>query len=409
LTVTTVTTDNGSPVTSYHIQIDDGLGGSFTTIQGLTSNSLSLSVSKSTGVIAGRTYRVRYRARNAIGFGSYSDIGYILAARKPDTPVPPVITIEGTNAKLTFSLPYNGGSTIFRAQILFKHHNTVDWVEELTTCDGSQATILQARECIVPLTILRGTDFALVYGDYIIAKVLYENDIGESSYSIETVSPPMMQEVPNAPLTGPLRIDALTSGTTMGVYFSELTGADTRGSAIISYGLEVDSANNGAGPFTEVGGITTNSLLTQYTLTGLTAGQYYYFRYKARNQQGWGLESPVTQILMASVPSKITPAAISVNSDPNVIFTWTAPSSDGGAPVDYFRITFRAKDGTTHQYTASCPGTDPNILTCSVHMSVFWASPFLLLEGDPIIVIVEAHNEVGFSSPSDDTSTPAVV
>jgi len=121
------------------------------------------------------------------------------------------------------------------------------------------------------------------------------------------------------------------------------------------------------------------------------------------------LDSPVTQILMASVPSKITPAATSVNSDPNVIFTWNAPSSDGGAPVDYFRITFRAKDGTTHQYTASCPGTDPNILTCSVHMSVFWASPFLLLEGDPIIVIVEAHNEVGFSSPSDDTTTPAVV
>ncbi len=98
MTVTAVLTTNGSPITSYHIQIDDGMGGSFTTIQGLTSDSLALTASKTTGIYAGRIYRVRYRAKNIVGFSAYSDIGYILAARKPDTPSPPVVTIVGTNA-----------------------------------------------------------------------------------------------------------------------------------------------------------------------------------------------------------------------------------------------------------------------------------------------------------------------
>ena len=48
----------------------------------------------------------------------------------------------------------------------------------------------------------------------------------------------------------------------MGVYFTPLTGTETRGSPIISYFLEMDPSNNGAGPFIEIGGYTTPSLLT---------------------------------------------------------------------------------------------------------------------------------------------------
>ena len=69
----------------------------------------------------------------------------------------------------------------------------------------------------------------------------------------------------------------------MGVSFLTLTGDDTRGAPIVSYFLEMDGTNNGAGPFTEIGGYTTDSLLTQYTITSLVSGQYYYFRYSAKN------------------------------------------------------------------------------------------------------------------------------
>jgi len=72
-----------------------------------------LTATKSVGIYAGRTYKLRYRAKNLIGYGPYSDIGFILAARKPDTPIPPTISIVGTNARIMFYLPYNGGSNIF--------------------------------------------------------------------------------------------------------------------------------------------------------------------------------------------------------------------------------------------------------------------------------------------------------
>jgi hypothetical protein len=95
-----VTTTNGSPITTYNIMIDDGLGGSFVELKGLIVPSLTLIGTKATGVIASRYYRVKYRAANAVGFGSYSDIAYILAASIPITPSAPIITIVGTNTKI---------------------------------------------------------------------------------------------------------------------------------------------------------------------------------------------------------------------------------------------------------------------------------------------------------------------
>jgi len=51
----------------------------------------------------------------------------------------------------------------------------------------------------------------------------------------------------------------------------------------------------GTGPWLEVAGETTNSLLTQLTLPGLTAGLPYYFRYRAKNVHGWSPDySPIT-------------------------------------------------------------------------------------------------------------------
>lgn len=67
---------------------------------------------------------------------------------------------------------------------------------------------------------------------------------------------------PHTPSTGPKRVNAITIGTTMGVYFDELTGAATGGSTITSYCLEIDSTGAGSGPFVEVGGCSVDSLLT---------------------------------------------------------------------------------------------------------------------------------------------------
>ncbi len=51
-----------------------------------------------------------------------------------------------------------------------------------------------------------------------------------------------------------------------------------------------------------------------------------------------------------------------------------------------------------------CDGTDTGIVTarqCEVEMDTFLNSPFSLLEGDLIVVIVEALNVIDYSVPSD--------
>ena len=111
--IAAVTNDNGSPILSYHIEMDNGRGGSFTELQGYSANSMSLTVTKAVGIYPGLYYRVRYQALNAIGWSGFSDISYIMAARLPDTPVPPTITLwQGTNIRIVFYLPFNGASVI---------------------------------------------------------------------------------------------------------------------------------------------------------------------------------------------------------------------------------------------------------------------------------------------------------
>jgi hypothetical protein len=118
LNVANVTQDNGTPIRSYHIEIDNGMGGAFTEIQGFSTNSMSLTATKSLGIYSGLYYRVRYRVKNAIGWGDFSDITYILSARRPDTPVPPTITLwQGVNIRIVFYLPFNGGSEITKGYV----------------------------------------------------------------------------------------------------------------------------------------------------------------------------------------------------------------------------------------------------------------------------------------------------
>lgn len=69
----------------------------------------------------------------------------------------------------------------------------------------------------------------------------------------------------------------------------------------------------------------------------------YYLRYSAKNSQGWStLPSPVTPILMASAPSKITPSVATSMDGTKVVATWTDPANYGGlgVTIDAYRVKF---------------------------------------------------------------------
>jgi hypothetical protein len=108
---------HGSQITSYNIEIDDGKGGDFKELQGDKFNSLSMVGILSTNVTSGLFYRLRYRAKNAIGYGNYSDIGYILTASRPDKPTIISTTITSSNVVISWQMPYNRASLIRAAEI----------------------------------------------------------------------------------------------------------------------------------------------------------------------------------------------------------------------------------------------------------------------------------------------------
>lgn len=84
--------DNGSPIVSYELQMDDGLGGDFVTLTGFSPSSMIRHFTVSQGVVKGRDHRFRYRVRNAVGWGEYSEESFVLAAVVPSAPFQPIFS-----------------------------------------------------------------------------------------------------------------------------------------------------------------------------------------------------------------------------------------------------------------------------------------------------------------------------
>jgi hypothetical protein len=77
--------NGGTAILSYSLEIDDGMGGAFTSLYGDSVDTMSLNTLYK-NVTRGLLYRARYRAKNVIGWSSYSPTGFILAASIPEAP-----------------------------------------------------------------------------------------------------------------------------------------------------------------------------------------------------------------------------------------------------------------------------------------------------------------------------------
>ena len=96
----------------YELVWDEG-NATATEFRGIIlSNALAEEFTTSTNVVAGTTYRFKYRARNLIGWGDYSPVGSVLAASAPEAASPPTTTTQGLKVKIDWSTPTDNGSPI---------------------------------------------------------------------------------------------------------------------------------------------------------------------------------------------------------------------------------------------------------------------------------------------------------
>jgi len=156
---------------------------------------------------------------------------------------------------------------------------------------------------------------------------------------------------PHNPPIGPQRNDAGTTDTQIKVDYGMLTDPEDGGSPVLTLHLEWDQ---GKGVWSSLIGGTSYSKLTSFIVTGLTPGKWYQFRYRAKNDFGWGGYSDPVSVQAATMPDKIVPIQTSIVGT-NVRFSWFAPY-DRGDPIQYYTILIRSKAGNYFEDTTNCEG-----------------------------------------------------
>jgi hypothetical protein len=122
-------------------------------------------------------------------------------------------------------------------------------------------------------------------------------------------------------------VGALTSQSQIEVDWVALTGTiDTGNSAILSYNLYWD---NGSGSTPSIS--LTDSLVTSYTIIGVTSGYTYKFMVRAKNINGYGSFSNSVSITATSEPGIMSPVTTTQVGTTDVKIAWTVTSTGGSS------------------------------------------------------------------------------
>jgi len=179
--------------------------------------------------------------KNEVGWSGYSPVLTTYAAIVPAQLAAPVTSVDGTSVKVEWGTADDGGVAVTAYKILLKNSGG-SWVEELTSCDGSDPTIVTNRYCHIPMTTLTST-LGLVQGTTVQAKVAPINAIGTGTYSNPNSAGALIEVPPLKPASAPSR-NSGTSTSQIVVDYVALTAPDNGGSAIVSYELQWDQGTD---------------------------------------------------------------------------------------------------------------------------------------------------------------------
>ncbi|MBU4072111.1 MAG: fibronectin type III domain-containing protein, partial [Candidatus Thermoplasmatota archaeon] len=183
--------------------------------------------------------------------------------------------------------------------------------------------------------VLTYTDTGVTNNQTYYYKIKAKNSVGESAtYSNEDDATPV-PTIPGATEPSAPQNLVATAGDGQVVLDWQAPSSDG-GSAITNYRIYRGTTSGGETFLIEVGNVLT------YTNTGLTNGQIYFYKVKAKNSVGesatYSNEDDATPISgVISVPSAPL-NLIATAGDDKVVLNWQAPSSDGGSAITNYRI-----------------------------------------------------------------------
>lgn len=202
------------------------------------------------------------------------------------------------------------------------------------TSSGGESFLIE-----VPL-ILTYIDLLVTNGVTYYYQVTAVNLDGESGYSNE------VSATPGPPATVPGPPTGLTAiGGDRFVALAWLAPDDDGGSPITNYRLYRGTSSGGESFYVDVGNVLV------YSDGSVANGVTYYYQVSAENAQGEGSLSNEASATPAGTPG--APQGLTATAgDGTVTLAWSAPGSDGGSPIDEYRI-----------YRGTSPGTGSQIAT----------------------------------------------
>jgi titin len=300
----TASSTNGTPVTSYTVNADNG--SSCSTADGATTSCTI------TGLTDGQATTFYVVANSLAGSSLASTISATPIA-VPSAPTNVSVVARNGTAVVSFQPPtFNGGSTI------------LEYVVSAT--DLSAGGVVQGGCTTTAAGSCRVS--GLINGDGYRFSVVAVNAAGASPSGI---SP---EVIPAGPPSAPTGVTAVATSGRATVSWNP---AAANGSPVTSY-----TVTNGAG-------LTCSSSSTSCTVHGLTNGNVYVFTVWATNALGTSAASspsaPVTPATKPGAPRNV----VATFGNGSGTISWTAPTSSGGAPVS----SYTASDGSDSCVTSA--------------------------------------------------------
>lgn len=217
--------NGGSTITSYELQFDFNDGNGFVTIfGGDKANTLTLTYNvNSTLIDKGERYQVRYRAKNRVGWSSWSPISYVLVAGPPSTPPAPVLVSadSGEIVVLVGSVPSDNGSPVTAYNIM------IDGGNFSTDVVNTAGTVASGGVNYNITGLTSGTVYRV--------GVIAVNEAGKSSLSQLGIYEASAFPSPPASLT---KVEALSSETSIALSWPKQTAIATPNGYIVVMAIE---------------------------------------------------------------------------------------------------------------------------------------------------------------------------
>ena len=271
---------------------------------------------------------------------------------------------------------------------MIRKSDETTFAQDITNCDGTQANIITARQCVVPNAVLLAQPFNHNYGAEIYAKVIATNEYGDSAVS-ELGNGGIMMTNPDSPILVAEDV-SLRAATSISLTWSD--GPSNGGDLIIDYRIQMAQGDD---VYSEVASGVT---MTYHTVTGLTAGLTYKFMIESRNVVYYSSPSTPIEVLCAAKPD-IVATPTTTNSNSVIVLDWDAPA-ENGLPITNYHILVQTSSLTFVQDLNYCIGNDANVLSnteCSIPQSLLIVSPYSLSMGDSVYVKISATNAYGSS------------